>query len=177
MTDFVHLHVHSEYSLLDGLGKIEKIVKKAVDFKMRSVALTDHGAMYGSFKFYKECKKASIKPIIGLEAYMAKQSLSDRGKGFEKDRYHLTLLAKNYQGYKNLMKLTTVAHLEGYYYKPRIDFELLKKHTDGIICLSGCPQGIIGKSLQNSQDETAAQWVHKFQELFKEDFYIEIQRH
>src|SRR5579872_778854 len=122
---FVHLHVHSHYSLLDGLGKVDQIVSKAVSLGAPAVALTDHGVMYGSIEFYNECKKAGIKPIIGVEAYVAPRTLSDKSSGIDTKPYHMVLLAKDFTGYKNLMKLTSIAHLQGYYYKPRIDRDLL----------------------------------------------------
>jgi DNA polymerase III subunit alpha len=137
--DFTHLHVHSHYSLLDGLSKVSDLVKKAKEFGMTALALTDHGAMYGAIDFYKSCKKADIKPIIGVEAYVANRTRFDRDPTIDNKRYHLTLLARNIAGYKNLMKMTSKAHLEGFYYKPRIDKELLKEHADGLIILSGCP--------------------------------------
>src|SRR3989344_8598633 len=114
MDSFVHLHTHSEYSLLDGLAKIPDLLDKAIEYRMSALALTDHGVMYGSFKFYREAKKKNIKPIVGMEAYQAKRSRFDKQSGIDNDRYHLTLLAKNIIGYKNLMKLTSMAHLEGF---------------------------------------------------------------
>lgn len=144
---------------------------------MPAIALTDHGAMYGSFQFYKYAKKAGIKPIIGFEAYMAKRSRFDKDTIEDKDRYHLTLLAKNNAGYKNLMKLTTLAHLEGFYYKPRIDFEILEQYKEGLIVLSGCMQGMVSKMLREGHDDEAEKTVKKFLGLFGEDYYIELQRH
>ena len=141
MADFVHLHTHSEYSLLDGLGKLDHLIERARSFGMTALALTDHGAMYGAFKFYLKAKAAGIKPILGVETYMARRSRFDKEAKVDTDPYHLILLAKNETGYKNLMKLVTHAHLEGYYYKPRIDWELLKKYHEGLICTSACIQG------------------------------------
>ncbi|MBI4130437.1 DNA polymerase III subunit alpha [Candidatus Roizmanbacteria bacterium] len=177
MSDFVHLHVHSEYSLLDGLIKIPDLLKKVKEQEMSAVALTDHGAMHGAFKFYKEAKKLDIKPIIGLEAYQAKRSRFDKQQGIDDDRYHLTLLAKNNTGYKNLMKLTTSAHLEGFYYKPRIDFDLLEKHHEGILCLSGCMQGLVPSLVAQNYTDEAEKALQRYVAIFGEDFYLEIQRH
>lgn len=173
---FVHLHVHSEYSLLDGLSRIPQLIEKAQENNMNAVALTDHGAMYGAFHFYIAAKKAGIKPIIGFEAYKAPAHRSEKAIEGEKNSYHLTLLAKNYAGYKNLMKLTTYAHLEGYYYKPRVDFELLEKYNEGIICLSGCQSGEIPHALKNNQNTKAEKLLKKYHSIFKDDFYIELQR-
>ena len=152
---FVHLHTHSHYSLLDGLPKIEELVLKAKKLGMDSLALTDHGFLYGAIDFYKTAKQHGIKPIIGLEAYIAARKMTDRQAGFDDKRFHLTLLAKNNQGYKNLVKLTTVANLEGFYYKPRLDHETLAKYSDGIIALSGClsgeiPRAIVGKDFERA---------------------------
>src|ERR1035438_2700255 len=138
---FTHLHCHSHYSLLDGLSKIEPLVLRAKELGMDSVALTDHGVMYGAIEFYNECKAAGIKPIIGMEAYIAPRSMNDKEGKVDADYHHVILLAQNQTGYHNLMKLSTLAHLEGFYYKPRIDTDLLRKHADGLICLSGCQRG------------------------------------
>ncbi len=137
--NFIHLHVHSHYSLLDGMSKVEDLVAKAKEFGMTALALTDHGAMYGAIDFYKECKKNNIKPIIGCEVYVANRTRFDRDPTIDNKRYHLTLLARNTVGYKNLMKLVSQAYLEGFYYKPRIDKDILKEYGNGLIVLSGCP--------------------------------------
>lgn len=178
MTDFVHLHNHSEYSLLDGLSKISDMVKRVKELGMKSIAITDHGTMYGVIKFYKECKEAEIKPIIGCELYMAKRSRFDKEAGVDKDNNHLILLAKNVMGYKNLLKIVSSSHLEGFYYKPRTDLEFLQKHNDGLICLSGCLNGYIAEPIANKQENTALERISKLSEIFgKENFYIEIQKH
>lgn len=172
---FVHLHVHSEYSLLDGLCRINDLVSTAKRMEMPAVAITDHGAMYGAFKFYLAAKKAGVKPIIGMEAYLAGNHF--KAKQGKRDYYHLTLLAKNYQGYKNLMKLTTISHLENYYYKPRIDFELLKKYGEGLVILSGCQNGEIPTLISYGEEKKAEEVIKKYLEFFGKDFYLEIQRH
>ena len=177
MADFVHLHVHSEYSLLDGLIKIPTLLARAKELGMTAVALTDHGSMYGAFQFYKQAVQSGIKPIIGLEAYQAAVRRHDRSKETGKKRYHLTLLAKNAAGYKNLMKLTTIGHLEGFYYRPRIDFEALEQHKEGIICLSGCMQSMVSRLLLEGNDEMAETVARRFHTLFADDYYIEIQNH
>ncbi|MBI3577665.1 DNA polymerase III subunit alpha [Candidatus Gottesmanbacteria bacterium] len=178
MSDFVHLHTHSEYSLLDGLGKLDHLIERAKSFGMDSLALTDHGAMYGSFKFYLKATAAGIKPIIGVETYVAKRSRFDKEAKVDVDPYHLVLLAKNEAGYKNLMKLVTHAHLEGYYYKPRIDWELLQKYHDNIICLSACLQGQVPFLLRNGQEAEAEKVAKQYAELFgPEHYYIELQKH
>ncbi|KKR86240.1 MAG: polymerase III, alpha subunit protein, partial [Candidatus Curtissbacteria bacterium GW2011_GWA1_41_11] len=178
MADFVHLHTHSEYSLLDGLGKLDKLIDRAKSFDMDALAITDHGAMYGSFKFYLKAIAAGIKPIIGVETYVAKRSRFDKEAKVDTDPYHLVLLAKNEVGYKNLMKLVTHAHLEGYYYRPRIDWELLQQHADGLICLSACLQGQVSNLLRNNQDNEAETVARQYAQLFGPDhYYIELQRH
>ncbi len=173
---FVHLHVHSEYSLLDGLSRIPEIIARAQELGMNAIALTDHGVMHGAFRFYIEAKKAGITPIIGMEAYKAPGSRTEKAENGEKNNYHLTLLAKNYQGYKNLIKLTSFAHIEGYYYKPRIDFDLLEKYHEGIMCLSGCMNSEISMAIRENQMSKAEKLVKKYHSIFGDDFYIEIQR-
>ena len=178
MADFVHLHVHSEFSLLDGLGKLDFLINRAKALGMKSLALTDHGAMYGSFKFYLKAKAAGIKPIIGVETYMAKRSRHDKEGKIDTDPYHLVLLAENEVGYRNLMKLVTFAHLDGFYYKPRIDWELLKEHHEGLICLSACIQGQIAQLLLANQDKEAERVAKEYSEVFgKDHYYLEIQKH
>lgn len=178
MGDFVHLHTHSEYSLLDGLGKLPDLISKAKEYDMDSLAITDHGAMYGSFKFYMKAKAAGIKPIIGVETYVARRSRHDKEAKIDTDPYHLVLLAKNDIGYRNLMKLVTKAHLEGYYYKPRCDFELLKQYHEGLICTSACVQGQVASLLREQKVKEAEKVASEYAELFGEgNYYIEIQRH
>ncbi|MBL7150321.1 DNA polymerase III subunit alpha [Candidatus Microgenomates bacterium] len=174
---FTHLHVHTEYSLLDGLSKISELTARCKEQKMDSLALTDHGVMYGVIPFYLECKKAGIKPIIGVEAYMAHRSRFDKQPKIDADQYHLILLAKNEKGYKNLMKLTTIAHLEGFYYKPRIDMEALEKYSEGLICTSACIEGEIPNLFLQGQDKEAEKKAKKFYEIFNKDFYLEVQAH
>ncbi len=174
---FTHLHVHSEYSLLDGLPKINQLLEQVRRLEMNSVALTDHGAMYGIFDFYLKAKEAGVKPIVGVEVYKAKNSRFDKQPGPERDQYHLVLLAKDYQGYKNLLKIVTYAHLEGYYYKPRVDFEVLEKHREGLIVLSACLKGEIPYLLNQGQITEAERVLQKYLDVFSENFYLEIQRH
>lgn len=173
---FVHLHVHSHYSLLDGLAKIPGLVSKAKEFDMPALALTDHGAMYGVIEFYKECKKEGIKPIIGMEAYMAPRRLFLKKHGLDNKSFHVTLLAKNEQGYKNLMTLSTIGFLDGFYYKPRIDREALRTYGEGIICLSGCPSGELRRALQQDRMEDAHAIIEDYKSIFGDDYYIELQR-
>ena len=130
---FVHLHTHSHYSLLDGLAKIDGLISKAVLYGMPALALTDHGVMYGAIEFYQKCIKAGIKPIIGVEAYLAPNGRLNKQSRIDNKYYHLVLFAKNQTGYKNLTKLVTLSHLEGFYYKPRMDWEILAKHAEGLI--------------------------------------------
>ncbi len=178
MADFVHLHTHSEFSLLDGLGKLDHLIERAKSFGMDALALTDHGAMYGSFKFYLKAKAAGIKPILGVETYMARRSRFDKEGRLDTDPYHLILLAKNETGYRNLMKLVTHAHLEGYYYKPRIDWELLRKYHEGLICTSACLHGELATLLREGKEKEAEKVAGEYAVLFGPDhYYIEIQKH
>jgi len=173
---FTHLHVHTHYSLLDGLTKVENLVKRVKELGMDSVAITDHGIMYGAIEFYQKAKKEGIKPIIGCEVYTTADMYSRAH--MNNRRNHLTLLAKNEVGYKNLVKLVSKAHLEGFYYKPRIDKNLLKEHTEGLICLSGCLAGELSQLLKSDQDTKARELALEFQKMFgAENYFIEIQRH
>jgi DNA polymerase-3 subunit alpha len=176
---FVHLHVHSEYSLLDGASRIPKLIERACEFNMPAVALTDHGVMYGCIEFYNQAKKAGIKPLIGCEVYLAPKSRWD--KQSERDKreenfYHLTLLAENNRGYKNLMKIVSLGFLEGFYYKPRVDKELLRELGDGIIALSGCISGEIPKFIISGHIREAERTLCEYREIFGKDrFYLELQ--
>jgi len=175
---FTHLHVHSHYSLLDGLPKIDEILDYVQKLGMNSVALTDHGALYGVIEFYKKAKERGIKPIIGAEMYIAFERMTQERPNIDDKRYHLVLLVKNETGYKNLVKLITRSHLEGFYYKPRIDEELLTKHSEGLIGLSGCIQGKIPKLILANKVSEAEKIALLYQEIFgKDNFYLEIQHH
>ena len=175
---FVHLHVHSYYSLLDGLGKPGAYAKKAKEQGSTAVALTDHGVMHGHIEFYKACKEIGVKPIIGCEVYIAFNKLTDKRHQIDTKRTHCTLLAETQEGYENLLKMTTVAHLEGYYYKARVDWNLLKKHSKGIIALSGCLNGDLPGAILNQDDSKIRELIERFQGTFgKENFYLELQSH
>lgn len=175
MTDFVHLHVHTQYSLLDGAARIKDLVARAKELGMNALAITDHGSMYGVIDFYKECRKAGIKPIIGMEAYIAPKSMTDR-EGV-REYAHLVLLAKNDVGYHNLIVLSSLAFTEGFYYKPRIDYDLLEKHCEGLVCLSACLAGDIPSLLLNGRYEEAKKIAERLKRMFGDDFYIELQNH
>lgn len=178
MADFVHLHNHSEYSLLDGLSRIDPMVEHAKKLGMNALAITDHGNMYGAIKFYKKCLAEGIKPIIGCEIYVAKRSLHDKEAGVDKDYNHLILLAKDITGYKNLMKIITISHLEGFYYKPRTDLALLKKFSEGLICLTACVNGFVGEPLVAGNTALSKERLEKLIDIYgKENLFLEIQRH
>jgi DNA polymerase-3 subunit alpha len=176
-TNFVHLHVHSEYSLLDGACKISDLVEKAIQLKMPALALTDHGNMFGIIEFYDVAKSKGIKPILGFEAYVAQESrFNKESKNGKETISHITLLAENNEGYRNLLKLTSSAYLEGFYYKPRIDKALLRNHSKGIICLSGCMTSEINRNLMNNRMEEATNVAREYKEIFGADhFYLEVQ--
>jgi len=175
--DFVHLHNHTQYSLLDGLTKIPQLIEFVKNDGMTAVAITDHGTMSGTIEFYKEAISNNIKPIIGIETYMASRSRLDKEVSKDKINYHLTLLAMNNQGYRNLMKLSTLANLEGFYYRPRIDKELLAENSDGLICLSGCIGGELGDCIRQGQIDQAKEIARWYKKIFGDRYYIEIQDH
>lgn len=175
---FVHLHTHSEYSLLDGACRIKPLVKRAADLGMPALALTDHGVMYGALPFYEAAKKAGIKPVIGCEVYVAKGSRHDREGRRGHDQFHLVLLAKNDTGYQNLLNLVTAAQLEGFYYKPRVDKELLSQYSEGLIALSACLAGEVAQDVLNSDGEQALHTIAEYQEIFgRDNWYLEVQDH
>jgi DNA polymerase-3 subunit alpha len=179
-TPFVHLHVHSEYSLLDGAIRMEQLVKKAASLGMPALALTDHGNLFGTVEFYQEAEKAGIKPIIGCEIYVAPGSMHEKKttNGGRDAAFHMTLLASDDEGYRNLVKLSTKAHLEGFYYKPRVDRELLAQHSSGLIALSGCLKGEVNMALSEGQEAKAIETAATYRDLFgKENFFIELSDH
>jgi len=178
MSEFVHLHNHSHYSLLDGLATPIGFVKKAKEQGSNAVALTDHGTMYGAIEFYKAAKKEDINPIIGCEYYVAIRTRHNKDAHVDNKRFHLILLARNNEGYRNLLELTTKAYLEGMYYKPRIDFELLEQYNKGLICSSACLQGHIPRALMSGDEQKARDYINRFQKIYgKENFFLEIQHH
>lgn len=178
MKDFVHLHLHSEYSLLDGACRIKDIPKAVKSVGQNAVAITDHGNMYAAVEFYKACKKEGIKPIIGCEVYLAPGSRFDKARVNNISYYHLVLLAKNEIGYKNLSTLVSFGFTEGFYVKPRIDMELLEKYSEGLICLSACISGFIPKNILLGDTEAAYEHAKEMQRIFgKDDFYLELQNH
>ena len=178
MKDFVHLHVHTQYSLLDGANRIKDLMKRVSELGMKSIAITDHGVMYGIIDFYREAVKNGIKPILGCEVYTTTRSRFDKVAGRDDDYGHLVLLAKNIQGYKNLMKLVSFAFTEGFYYKPRIDYELLEKYSEGLVCLSACIGGDIPQYILNGNYDKAEELAIKLNGIFGQgSFYLELQSH
>lgn len=174
---FCHLHLHSGYSLLDGSGKIKPLINKAKELGMESIALTDHGVMYGCVDLYKEAKAQGIKPILGCEVYVVPKSRKIKSNDEDNKTYHLVLLVKNEKGYENLMKIVSVASIEGFYYKPRIDREYLKEHSEGIIALSACLGGEVQKAILNGNIEKAREAAIFYRDTFKDGFYLELQNH
>ena len=177
-SNFVHLHLHSEYSLLDGACRIKDIVDRASELGQKAVAITDHGVMYGAIEFYNIAKSKGIKPIIGCEVYVARTNVNDTVHTHNMSPYHLILLCKNNTGYKNLLKLVSESHVENFYYKPRVDTELLKKYHEGLICLSACIAGEVAVNLIDDNFDKALETVNKYNEIFGQgNYYIEIQDH
>lgn len=172
---FTHLHVHSEYSLLDGAARIGELASKAKELGFTSIALTDHGVMYGVIDFYNACRKEGIKPIIGMEAYVSSRSIYEPDP--KRDHAHLILLCKNETGYRNLMKLSSIAFVDGFYYKPRIDYDLLEQNCEGLVCLTACLAGDIPRLLLNEQFDEAKKLALRLKKMFGEDLYIELQNH
>jgi DNA polymerase-3 subunit alpha len=177
MSDFVHLHVHSEYSLLDGLPHPKDLAARAAELNQRALALTDHGAMFAAIEFYDACKAKGIKPIIGIEAYMARRTMKDKDPKEDRSSYHLLLLAENNVGYQNLLRLASSAQLEGFYYYPRIDRDLLAKHSEGLICTTGCPSSPVPRLIHEGKTEQARALLAWFRDLFPDRFYVELQEH
>jgi DNA polymerase-3 subunit alpha len=176
--DFVHLHTHSEFSLLDGLGRITDLVDEAGEKGFDSLALTDHGALYGSVAFYQAAVNKGIKPIIGVETYIARRSMTDKEGKADAQPFHLILLAENLTGYQNLCRLVTDAHIDGYYYKPRIDREHLAKHSEGLIGLSACLNGEISRALEVEDWDLARTVAGSYADIFGKDrFFLELQDH
>ena len=176
---FTHLHLHSQYSLLDGAIDFDKLLKRCKQLQMDSVAVTDHGNMFGAIEFYTKARSAGVKPIIGMEAYVAPGSRFDKTKSSISDAaYHLILLAENNNGYHNLLKLASIGYTEGFYYRPRIDKEILSEFREGLICTSACLSGEIGRSLINEDFSGARKAAESYLEIFgNEHFFIEIQEH
>lgn len=175
---WIPLHVHSQYSILDSSASISEIAKRTAAYGMPAVAITDHGNLYGAVDFYKACKEVKVKPIVGCEVYVAPESLHEKKKIYgQRTSYHLTLLAKNKQGYHNLCKLTSIGYIDGFYYNPRIDKELLVKYSEGLICLSGCLNGKVAQDLLNGSREQAIETIDFYHKLFGEDYYFELMRH
>ena len=174
MGNFVHLHVHTEYSILDGAARIASVTKRAKELGMPALAITDHGNMYGAVAFFDACEKNDIKAIIGTEFYVCDDLRVKSGKT---KLNHLVLLCKNETGYKNIARLNAIAFRDGYYYKPRIDLKTLEEHHEGLVCLSACLAGDISQAILNRDFEEAERLVQWFKRVFGEDFYLELQNH
>lgn len=174
-SDFIHLHTHSHFSLLQGLTKIPHLVKRAKEYGMDALALTDYGAMYGSIEFYKECRKNEIKPILGIDAYMAFRTMEDKDHGIDNKRYPFTLLAKDHAGYNNLLKLVTRSYVKGFYYRPRMDKELLRQYQGGLVCMSGPIFGELGQAVLTKNFDKAKNIIREYQDIFgKENYFVEL---
>ncbi|MBI2075278.1 MAG: PHP domain-containing protein, partial [Candidatus Harrisonbacteria bacterium] len=175
---FTHLHTHSHYSLLDGLAKIDALVARAKELGMDSLALTDHGNLYGAIEFYKKALSAGVKPILGVEAYIAPRDHKEKNPAGAERYHHLILLAENLTGWNNLLKLTTIAHLDGFYYKPRMDKALLRTHHEGLIALSACLAGEVARALMANRYDEAKRIALEYQDIFGAgNFFLEIGHH
>src|SRR5580658_8136357 len=177
-SSFCHIHNHTEYSLLDGANRIPDMIKRAKAMEMESLAVTDHGVMFGVMEFYMEAKKAGIKPLLGVEAYVAPQGIQHKKGDGEKNAYHLLLLAKNLEGYRNLCKLSTIAALEGYYYKPRVDHDILRAHSKGVVATSACLGSEVCQELLKGNYDRAQYIAGMYDEMYGHgNFLIELQDH
>lgn len=177
-SDFVHLHVHTEFSLLDGQSKIKSLVKRAQELEMSALGITDHGVMFGTIDFYKACIGADITPVVGMEAYLAPRGMTDRDPRLDKRPYHMLLLAKNMTGYQNLLKMASAAQLDGFYYRPRIDRDFMAAHSEGIIATSGCLAAEIPRMVESGDDSKARELIGWYQDVFgEENFFLELQNH
>jgi len=174
---FVHLHLHTEYSLLDGACRIDRLFERVKDLNMNAVGITDHGAMYGVIDFYKTAKENGIKPIIGCEVYLAPRTRFDKEPNIDNDIHHLVLLAMDNDGYRNLSKIVSIGFVEGFYYKPRVDREVLSKYSKGLIALTSCLAGEIPKLILREQKEKLYDAINFYKEVFGENFYFELQYH
>ncbi len=177
MSDFIHLHAHSEYSLLDGLPHPKDLAARANELQQHALALTDHGSMFAAIEFYDACKESGVKPIIGVEAYLAKRGMKDKDSKEDRSSNHLLLLAENDEGYHNLLRLVSAAQLEGFYYYPRVDHDLLAKYSAGIICTTGCPSGEVPRLLHDGRKDEARRALGWYKEVFQDRFYVELQEH
>src|SRR5512136_714264 len=175
---FAHLHVHTEYSLLDGFSNIKKLVKRASEMNMPALAITDHGTMFGVVEFYHTAKEAGIKPIIGLEAYLSARSMKEHDAREDRRSSHLLLLAENETGYKNLLQIASMAQMEGFYYYPRIDKEFLAGHAEGLICTTGCMSAEVPRLINQGQMEAARRTIDWYYQVFgRDNFFFELQQH
>ncbi|MEA2683952.1 MAG: polymerase subunit alpha [Chloroflexota bacterium] len=177
MSDFVHLHTHTEYSLLDGASRIPEVVAAAKRAGQDAIAITDHGSLYGVVPFYKACTEAGVKPIVGVETYVAQRSLHDKESRIDRDPHHLVLLAQNHAGYQNLMKMVSIAHLQGYYVRPRVDKELMAQHSEGVIALSACLAGEVSQRVQANDIDGAVKVAEEYREIYGDRYFLEIQNH
>src|SRR6185295_15498917 len=175
---FAHLHVHTEYSMLDGFSNIKKLIKRVKELEMPAVAITDHGTMFGVIDFYKAAKETGVKPIIGLEAYMAARTMKDKDSKLDRTSSHLLLLAENETGYKNLLQIASASQLDGFYYFPRIDHDFLAAHSEGLICTSGCMSAEIPRALLEENPQEAVRRLNWYYDVFGADrFFVELQQH